>query len=218
MSLYKKIVVRLNYISGQFVDLIYKLYAKFILKNSEFTIICNNCYGGHLYETINRPYNTPTVGLYFFAEDYIKFIENLEACLDEQLRFIPQSRFEECQKEHQSKKYPIGLLSNNIEIHFLHYKTEEEAIAKWERRKSRLNHDQVLIIMNDQNRFNDELMVRFDAIDYPKVFLSSKHREGDNVKVVSYYKGNECVGDMYNDKYKCLKDFDLVSWVKSKRT
>ncbi|WP_179333445.1 DUF1919 domain-containing protein [Winogradskyella costae] len=213
MGLVSKVAFKLRYIYNHLVNRIYSKYATYKLKKSEFTIICNNCFGGHLYEATNRPYNTPTVGLYFFAEDYMKFIENLDLYLKEDLKFISKSRFEECHTEHEANRYPIGILSNNLEIHFLHYKTEEEAKSKWNRRKERVNLKNLLIIMNDQNRFSNDLMSRFDAIKYPKVFLSSKERQGNNVKVISYYKGKDCVGDMYNDKIKCFKDFDLVSWI-----
>ncbi|REE27453.1 uncharacterized protein DUF1919 [Winogradskyella pacifica] len=217
MRLISRIVFKLRFIYNKWVNIIYSKYATIRLKNKEFTVICNNCFGGHLYEATNRPYNTPTVGLYFFAEDYIKFISNIEDYLKEDLKFILKSRFEECKKEHKAKKYPIGVLSNNLEIHFLHYKTEQEAESKWNRRKERVEFENLLIIMNDQNRFSDKLMPQFDAIKCPKVFLSSKQRQGNNVKVISYYKGKDCVGDMYNDKIKCFKDFDLVSWIKNQK-
>jgi uncharacterized protein (DUF1919 family) len=214
MTSYSKISYKLKQIQDQTINSLYSIYAKFRLKNHEFCIICNNCFGGHLYESTNRPYNTPTVGLYFFAEDYIKFIENIDAYLNEELKFIKKSRFEESHKEQQSHGYPIGLLSNNLEIHFLHYKNENEAKTKWNRRKARVNKAKMLIIMNDQNRFENELMNRFDKISSPKVFLSSKQREGENVKIISYYEDKQFVGDMYNDKLKCFKDFDLVAWIR----
>jgi uncharacterized protein (DUF1919 family) len=215
MTLYSKIVFKLTQIKDKTINSLYSMYAKTRLKNNEFCIICNNCFGGHLYETTNRPYNTPTVGLYFFAEDYIKFIENLDTCLKEEMAFIKQSRFEECHKEHQDSGYPIGLLSNNLEIHFLHYKSEDEARIKWNRRKARILESEILVIMNDQNRFSEDLMPRFNAVKYPKVFLSAKQRDGDDVTVVSYYKNKNVIGDMYHDKLKCLKDFDLVSWIRN---
>ena len=218
MSLYSKIIFKFQNISNEFVERIYSIYATYRLKKTDFTIICNNCFGGHLYEATKRPYNTPTVGLYFFAEDYIKFIENLDAYLNEDLLFVSKSRFEECQKEHFAKKYPIGLLSDNLEIHFLHYTSEQEAKNKWNRRKERVDQKNILVVMNDQNRFSNELMSRFDVVPYPKVFLSSKERRGNNVRVISYYKNKLSVGDMYNDKLKCLKDFDLVSWISQQKT
>lgn len=213
MSLIDKITFRLNFYLGNMQNYFYGIYLRHKLKSTKFSIICNNCYAGHLYEVLNRPYNTPTVGLYFFAEDYIKFISNLTEYLKEDLNFIEKSRFKESHVEHEKLKYPIGLLSNNLEIHFLHYKTPEEALAKWNRRKSRLDKNNLMIMMNDQNAFSGHLMSDFDSVPYPKIFFSSKDRTGENVKVISYYKGKPHVGDMYRDRIKVLNDFDISKWI-----
>jgi len=192
----------------------YAMYATYHLKNKEFTLICNNCYSGHMYQTLKRPYNTPTVGLYFFAEDYIKFVKKLDIYINEELSFVYKTKYLEALNEHQEKQYPIGILSGGVEIHFLHYKSEKEAKSKWDRRKQRINMKSILIIMNDQNRFHQDLMSDFDNITYPKVFLSAQEREGENVRVIDYYKGKKCVGDMYNDQLRVFKNFDLVHWIK----
>ena len=48
-----------------------------LLKAKDFTIISNNCYGGLKYENLNLPFNSPTIGLYFYAPEFLKFIKNL---------------------------------------------------------------------------------------------------------------------------------------------
>ena len=48
------------------------------LKEKEFTIISNNCWGGMTYECYNLRKDTPTIGLYFMSHDYIRFISNLK--------------------------------------------------------------------------------------------------------------------------------------------
>ena len=44
------------------------------LENTDFTIISNNCWGGMVYESYNLPKQSPTVGLFFMASDYILFV------------------------------------------------------------------------------------------------------------------------------------------------
>ena len=44
------------------------------LNNKDFTIISNNCWGGMIYESYNLEKQSPTVGLFFMAKDYIDFI------------------------------------------------------------------------------------------------------------------------------------------------
>ncbi|WP_414999195.1 DUF1919 domain-containing protein [Desulfovibrio sp.] len=103
------------------------------LKNAKFILISNNCWGYSLYGNIGRPYNTPFVGLFLFPECYIKFLENFENCINLTVTFTDNSRYIQT-----TPGYPIGILPNGIEIHFMHYKTRQEALDKWNRRMQRL--------------------------------------------------------------------------------
>lgn len=90
------------------------------LNNTNFTIISNNCWGGMTYETYNLPKQSPTVGLFFMAEDYIKFISDLKGYLSEDLRFISprDSKWrnaKEIKNDSHFGQYPIGKLGD-IEI------------------------------------------------------------------------------------------------------
>ena len=58
------------------------------LREDNFTIISNNCWGGHVYRYFNMPYDSPTIGLFFESTDYIKFISNLKHYINQELRFI----------------------------------------------------------------------------------------------------------------------------------
>ena len=61
------------------------------LRDSCFTIISNNCWAGTVYRYFGLPYLSPTVGLYFFASDYVKFASNLRHYINTPLRFISSS-------------------------------------------------------------------------------------------------------------------------------
>ena len=45
------------------------------LNRADFTVISNNCWAGSVYRYFGLPYLSPTAGLYFFASDYIKFVQ-----------------------------------------------------------------------------------------------------------------------------------------------
>lgn len=47
------------------------------LIGKSFTILSNNCWGGHVYRYFSLPYLTPTIGLYFYPDDYLKFITSV---------------------------------------------------------------------------------------------------------------------------------------------
>lgn len=136
------------------------------LKNRDFTIISNNCWGGHVYQYFGMQYNSPTIGLTFFADEYLKFASNLKKYLSMDLKFIPksESRYYRVYKE-KKKYYPIGVLGD-IEIVFLHYTSEDEAREKWNRRKARMNWDNLIVKFNDMNLATEEHIRRFDKLPY----------------------------------------------------
>ena len=117
------------------------------LKSVDFTIISNNCWGGMIYESYNLPKESPTVGMFFMAKDYIEFLSDLNGYINGKLTFIrpEESRWKDAPQVAGDKRfgtYPVGVLSNgknSIEIFFLHYHSEQEAREKWERRIKRLN-------------------------------------------------------------------------------
>ena len=58
------------------------------LKSTNFTIISNNCWGGMIYESYNLPKESPTVGLFFMAKDYIEFLSDLKGYINGKPTFI----------------------------------------------------------------------------------------------------------------------------------
>ncbi len=134
----------------------------------DFTIISNNCWGGLIYQSYGLPYNTPTVGLFIMAEDYIKFVSDLKKYFSMPIEFIDykDSKWYDYQKNKAAfGSYPIGRI-DDIEIHFLHYKTEEEVIEKWTRRCKRINWDKLIVKFNDQNGCQYEHLKKFEELSY----------------------------------------------------
>lgn len=148
-------------------------YRRRKLNNPDFTIISNNCWGGMIYESYNLPKKSPTVGLFFMAEDYIKFISDLKGYFAADLTFIApeESKWKDALQVSGNKRYgtyPVGKLKD-IEIFFLHYHSEQEAKEKWERRIKRINWDRLLVKFNDQNGCTTE-----DAKNFMELPLKNK--------------------------------------------
>lgn len=142
------------------------------LKNKNFTIISNNCWGGHVYRYFNLPYDSPTIGLYLFSADYIKFIGNLKYYIDKDLTFInyKNSKYKDELVKYNQVNVPIGKL-DDIEIIFLHYHSEEEARTKWNRRKARIHWDNLYYKMSEQNLCTPYLLMQFELIDKANKFV-----------------------------------------------
>ncbi|MDH2207310.1 MULTISPECIES: DUF1919 domain-containing protein [unclassified Empedobacter] len=175
-----------------------------------FSIISNNCWGAEIYKDLDKPFNTPFIGLYFYAPDYIKLLENFNYYLDLPLKFSKKSKWRE------NVHYPIGLLGD-IEVHFMHYQSEEEALDKWNRRTQRLlseNSDNFFFKIDDRDGCTEEIIHKFHQLPYKNKISFSIH-EFDNENHIKIYESEngKTVQDgilLYNITNKYV---DLIHWL-----
>ena len=166
-----------------------------LIRNKYVSIISNNCWGGFMYQSCNLKYNSPFIGLYMYAPEYMALLRNLRYNLAQPLHFI---------KHEQSKyrvvvppQYIIGVLGDtDIEIVFMHYHLEEEALEKWNRRLKRINWDNMIVKFSDTDYgCTDELIEEFDKMPFKhKVCFTAKvHSDCNSVIYMPEYKDNPCV-------------------------
>lgn len=182
------------------------------LKNRNFTIISNDCWGGVLYKELNLEYTSPFIGLMLMAPCYIKMLKRLDFYLEIPLEFKEKSIYSKLNllRETEQRFYPIGMLKD-IEIHFFHYQNKEEVIDKWERRKERINWDNLFIkFAADKDECTVKEMEEFTKLDYPrKLCLTNHNYEKLNDNFVWLKEGYDG-GAMYK---KTLKYFDVIDWL-----
>jgi uncharacterized protein (DUF1919 family) len=184
------------------------------LRHDDFSILSSNCLGGEVYRYFALPYRTPTVGLFFFGEDYIRFVEDLPRHLTQPLSFAKRSRYDAINelRARRALTYPIGLL-NGMEIQFLHYESETAAREKWTRRCARVNLGNLFLLYNDMDGFQEEYFTRFEKLDYSrKIFLSARHRPSPCCIHVREYDGQPCIGDLLKEHY-LPRYLDMVQWL-----
>lgn len=142
-----------------YIKVTYKQRRKKI-NSEDFTIISNNCWGGTVYQSYGLKYNTPTIGLFFMAEDYIKFVYHIKDYLKADLEFINPKESKKYKYYKKEINYPVARLKD-IEIYFMHYKSEMEAREKWKRRSKRINWNKVLYKFSNQNLCTKEHIKQF---------------------------------------------------------
>lgn len=194
-------------------DLFKKILQKFNrigLKNRDFTIIADNCWGNFLYQDFGIEYQSPFVGLFIFSPDYLLLLENFDERMKCELQFIPaeSSKYKNQLVTWKTLgKYPIALLGPDCEIHFLHYHSEEEARSKWNRRRVRINKENMLVKFCDRDLCTPELIKRFDALPFKnKICFTAKPYDYKSVVALSHEKGKEMVENEWKH-YK--KDVDI---------
>lgn len=199
-----------------------KLLADYRKKNllyDDFTIISNNCWGGMIYESYNLPKNSPTVGLFFMADDYIKFLSDLKMYVNADLKFIKpeESRwYNHFVNDPKFGSYPIGKL-NDVEIFFLHYKDEQDAMEKWLRRCKRINWNALIIKFNDQNCCTESNLNDFINLPFKnKVFFTVKKWRNSNkcIKYIRQIGSSEFVLASY-EPFGSNRHFNVTKYINS---
>lgn len=158
--------------------------AKELFNVENISFISQNCIGGVIYHDMGLKFLTPTINLYFMANDFIKFVENLEYYMNLELVM------------REDTKVVTGVLGD-IEIYFLHYHTNEEALSKWNERKTRIAYDKIFVIQTDRDGFDDDSFERFKNIKYHKALVTrnEKWKDEEFVIYILRYKDEECVPD-----------------------
>lgn len=172
------------------------------IRNKQVTIISNNCWGGFMYQSCRIKYNSPFIGLYMYAPEYIALLRNLKYNLSQPLHFITyeQSKY----KGIVSPKYILGVLGDTgIEIVFMHYHLQEEILEKWNRRLKRINWDNMIVKFSDTAYgCTAELIEEFDRMPFANkvCFTARAYQKCNNVIFMKEYAG---------------KDFVLYEWAHS---
>ena len=133
---------------------LFKKRRNYRLRKKEFTLISNNCWAGMVYQAYDLEKQSPTIGSFFYASEYILFLEHLREALNGELYFITpeeSKHWEVLKTRNDVHTFPIGVLPGGAEICFLHYHTEDEAREKWRRRCERIHWDKMIVKFNDQN-------------------------------------------------------------------
>lgn len=114
------------------------------LRENTPTIIAPNCWGGITYNTLGLSFKSSIINMFIEPDDYMKMIGNLEYYMDQELEYV-RSQY----NSDIDITYPV-LRCGDILLHFNHYNSVEEAIAKWEQRKKRINWNNLFIMFFDE--------------------------------------------------------------------
>lgn len=183
------------------------------LFNKTPCIIASNCNGGIIYHDLGLKFLSPTINLFFYPQDYLKFIMNLDHYVKAQL--CPPIVVE-------NNRYPIGIL-DDIELHFMHYKTFEEAAKHWQKRIKRVDFANLFFIMTDRDGCTYEQIKTFDELPYKNkvIFTHKEYPEFNSAFYIKGFENEEEVGILSNfRKYswkRYLDDFNYVDFLNNSR-
>ena len=185
------------------------------LKNTDLTLISNNCNGCVLLNELGLRFNSQFVNLSINAADYIKYLKNFDFYNKMELSFI----------EGDTVSYPVGMLGD-IRINFVHYTSNESAKEKWDERKKRINKDNMFIIFTEQEDCTEECVREFDELPFQNkvVFTCHEYTDVKSAVYVERYSNNPLGVYMFLDfeskvsPRRCYDVFDFVAWFNGENT
>lgn len=179
------------------------------LKNHDCTIISVNCTGGILSHDLGLQFKSPTINLFFRADDFIKFCENLKY-------YLSIEEFVECKDTEVigGRTYPIAYL-DDLTLFLVHYRSVKEAQDKWNERKKRVNWDNIVILNTDREGMTNELKDRFEQLPYRKVmFVNRPDETHKSCFYIRGYENQDSVGIITDhDTWDGKRPIDQFDWV-----
>lgn len=151
--------------------------------------------------------NNSGINLYFFPDDFVRFCERLPHYLSQEL-----FEFE------SADTFPVGKL-DDVKIYFNHAKDFSEAKEHWDKRKERVNYDNLFFMMHEYRGCTYEILKRFDQLPYPKVvFTAFPYSDIQSAVYIPGYCEQGYIGWIGNVKSLDWKreyenGFDVVNWL-----
>ena len=201
-------------VSNNFVkcyQYIYYAHIRKNLKNKDFSLFSPNCYAGLIYHRLGLQFMSPTINMLFPSKkEYLRFVSDLKRYLSLDLVESEDERF----------PFPVGVLGD-IELVFNHYKSFDEAKTAWDKRKQRINYDNIFIIFDDYVDAEYDDLVKFNQIPCRgKVILTAnEYPDLENTIQIKKYSKDHIMKayllekNRWTGKCPADKDFDFVRWL-----
>ncbi len=175
-------------------------------KNKDFSLICGNCMGGYMYHQLGLKFLSPTINLMILQPDLFKIAKDLKS-------------FESEIIDRTANGVPVGEIKG-VKVNFTHYKSFDEAVKKWQERFSRINWDNLYLIMSDRDGLTEEQILELKNLDFKKILVfTAKKYDLPYCFHIKKYDGQQYVGNLLKKtifgKWEFEKYFDWVGWLNS---
>lgn len=171
VSVLTKYLHRIAYSLGLRIMLIprriYHSFKASRIRNKEFSLFCNNCFGAQILHDLNIRFNSPCVNLAFDFRDYVEFLSNLEQYLKLDIENVSEP----------GTPYPVGRFAGtDTLVKFMHFNSFEDAVQQWNKRRDRIIWDNIFVVLEVPQlpAENDTaILKRFLALPYRKAIVTS---------------------------------------------
>lgn len=153
----------------QIPNLDFRTYIDF--RNSKVSIISNNCWGGVICRTLGIECLSPFKNLSLEDKDYLKLLKHFKYYMGCEMKFL-----EYAYNKNSQKNYPVMLL-DDVKVHCNHDTNPEDAVEKWNRRREKINYDNLFIEMYTVDRTVMSQFLKLDEYHNKLCFVPFKTEE-----------------------------------------
>lgn len=136
-------------------------------RNTTPTFLSNTCVGGMMYHQLGLKFLSPTINCRINHEGFIEFVNNLST-------YISLDLNEKVEGSSIRGVIKRPDTSNEILVEFVHDNSFKIAFDNWNRRKARVNYDDIYVIFDCTDChfiLNDDLLNKYRCIPYKKIML-----------------------------------------------
>lgn len=129
------------------------------LVESKPSLFVMNCFGVLTYNRLGLELQSPFMSMYLSETDFIKLMSKPKEYMKETPEFLYMKYNEDLDID-----YPVCALGD-LTLFFSHYPSLEEALSCWNRRKARINWDNIIAVMYTRD---EEVLRSFEALNIEK--------------------------------------------------
>lgn len=154
------------------------------LKQEKVSILSNYCLGGLVYKELGLKMLSPTINMICNGADFFKFLSNYKFYLNKKMEALDNGfKNNKSYTPHDMLRFaPKGIIDGEIVWNFVHNSRVDEEIELWNKRRLRVNYENIAVVMIIQN---EEEIVLFDKLQFSK-------------KIGIYYKEIEGIDGIIN--------------------
>ena len=175
------------------------------------TILSDDCWSGQVYNRLKLPFSTPCINIYWNRVEFAKFIQDPLFYLNSELKLSPNSSGEMDFNRH---KPPIGRLGDDgkyVDMVFVHSLTFDLAKQEWDRRKKRINENNLFVKMGFVNNkdYEEEIpnfLNVFNSINYKKILFYYGCEDDINGMFITNRMKKDFIGIAHYNEY-CRENY-----------
>ena len=184
------------------------------IKNIDVSFLVPNCIGGIIFHDMGLRFLSPTVNLMMTQTDFFEFVMYLDDYLGGNFVFIHDND-SECPC---AELYPLNG-RKYITVNFTHYRSEKEAIEKWNSRKKRINKNNLFVFLEERDGLTEKEIIKLAELSVKGivVFTCNEYKDIPYTVYLPKYHNNGEVGNIlkqnhFTGKREYEKYFDFVKW------